>query len=172
MSGNTQLATVLQSSYVKADVLRRIRIIREYLEQRFFTPEGRHDLAEFLMSTNVSDDDKAIIDSWGKEYFNQFTKENAYELLAEMTEEVKNLPTINLYVPVGLPGEETGKLGTWVRQNVNPSVLIELHVDPGTFGGCAFAWNGVYYDYTLRHYMRKKMETIRKILTDYATPKS
>jgi hypothetical protein len=172
MTSNAQLATIIASSYVKADVVRRIRIVREYLEQLFFTPGEKHELEEFLERGNISPEDRQIIHSWGGNYFSQFTKENAYELLAAMTAEVKNLPTINMYVPVGLPFEESTKLGTWVRENVDKSVLIELHVDASTFGGCAFAWNGVYYDYTLRHYMRKKMDTIRKILTDYATPKS
>jgi hypothetical protein len=172
MSGNAQLSTILASTYIKADVSRRIHIIRDFLEQRFFTPGEKHELDEFLNLTNASDDDKHVIILWGKDFFSQFTKENTYALLSEMTGEVKNLPTINLYIPVGLSPEETVKLGTWVRQNIDRSILIELHADASTFGGCAFAWNGVYYDYTLRHYMRKKIETIRKILTDYATPKS
>jgi len=172
MMSNAQLATIIATSYVKADVVRRIRIVREYLEQQFFTPGERHDLVEFLNGDNISPEDKQVISSWGSNFFGQFTKENAYELLAQMTAEVKNLPTINMYVPVGLHFKESTKLGTWVRENVDKSVLIELHVDASTFGGCAFAWNGVYYDYTLRHYMRKKMDSIRKILTDYATPKS
>jgi hypothetical protein len=169
---SSQLSTVLSSTYIKADVLRRIHIIREYLEQRFFTPGEKHELPEYLDIAKIDPDDKNALITWGSTFFNQFTKENAYSILDLMTQEVKNLPIINMYVPVGLPHEDVGKLGTWVRQNVNASVLIELHIDASTFGGCAFAWNGVYYDYTLRHYMRKKTESIRKIISDYAAPKS
>jgi F0F1-type ATP synthase delta subunit len=167
-----QLSTVLASTYVKADVLRRIHLMREYLEQRFFTPGEKHDLPEYLDIAKIVPEDKNALNTWGNTFFNQFTKENAYSILDLMAQEVKNLPVINLYIPVGLPPEELSKLGIWVRQNINASVLIELHVDSSTFGGCAFAWNGVYYDYTLRHYMRKKTDSIRKILTDYAAPKS
>jgi hypothetical protein len=172
MSETTQLTAVLSSSFVKADIMRRLRIIREFLEQLFYSPGEKHTLEKYLSVSQVSSDDQAAIVSWGKDYFSQFTKENAYDLLNAMTEEIKNLPTINLYIPVRPPSEEIMKLGTWMRTNVNPRVLIELHVDPATFGGCSFAWNGVYYDYTLRHYLRKKTEAIRQLLTDYATPKS
>ena len=167
MTDDQILETILTSSFVKADVMRRIRIIREYLEQRFFTPEGTKDLPEFFKATKIAEEDQGAINAWGKDFFTSFTKENAYDLIEHVLTKVKDLPTVNLYVPMEVSPEEAPKLGAWFRRNVGSTILIEVHVEPTTFGGCAFAWNGVYYDFSLRHYMHNKMTEIRKVLTDY-----
>lgn len=167
MTDDQLLGTILTSSFVKTDVMRRIRIVREYLEQRYYTPGGTKELPEFFTVAKIPEDDQKAITAWGKDFFSSFTKENAYDLLEHVLLKVKDLPTVNLYVPVEVSTDEAPKLGAWFRKNVNPTVLIELHVEQSTFGGCAFAWNGVYYDFSLRHYMHNKMTEIRKVLTDY-----
>lgn len=163
------LDTILVSTYVKADVLRRLRIVREYLEQRFFTPGEKKDLPGFLTSESIPIEEQTLITGWGSEFFKSFNKENAYDYLQHMTDRVKDLPTVNMYVPIELDRGQTVKIGQWVRVNVDKNALVEFHVDTSVFGGCAFAWNGVYYDYSLRHYMHKKMDAIRKVLDGYAT---
>jgi F0F1-type ATP synthase delta subunit len=172
MTEEQLLETILKTSYVKADVMRRIRIVREYLEQKFFTPGDKKELKEFLVASQVPVQEQEVIDAWGKDFFTSFTKENAYDYLEQMTAKVKDLPTINLYVPIPVEAKEAIVIGTWVRANIDKMALVELHTESSTFGGCAFAWNGVYYDYSLRHYMRKKMDSIRNIITAYAAPKS
>jgi F0F1-type ATP synthase delta subunit len=167
MTDDQLLHRVLESSFVKADVFRRTRIVREYLEQRFYSPGEKKDLKDFLTHTNVSEDDTHVMHEWGDTFFNSFTKENAYELLEKVNGHVKDLPTINLYVPVSLEPAEIAKLGGWFRQNVDKKILIELHVESSTLGGCALAWNGVYVDYSLKHYLHKRMDAVRKVLTDY-----
>jgi hypothetical protein len=165
------LDTILASTYVKADVLRRLRIIREYLEQRFFTPGEKKDLPEFLATQNVTTNEKDLIIGWGVAFFTSFNKENAYDYLEHMNTRVKDLPTVNMYVPIGLDSGQTVKIGLWVRANVDKEALVEIHVESTAFGGCAFAWNGVYYDYSLHHYMHKKMDGIRKVLDGFAVEK-
>jgi acylphosphatase len=167
MNDDQLLQAILDVSFVKADVLRRMRIVREFLEQRFFTPGEKRDLKEFLEYAKVSPDDEAVFHAWGESFFHSFTKENAYELLEQVKGQVKDLPTVNLYVPVEMGPDEVKKLGEWFRKNVNKTMLIELHIEPDTLGGCAFAWSGVYTDYSLKHYLHKRMDAVRKVLTDY-----
>lgn len=172
MTEDQLLKTIMDSSFVKADVLRRTRIVREYLEQRFYTPGDKKNLKEFLSVPSISEDDRKVMSAWGGDFYDSFTKENAYDLLEKVNGQVKDLPTVNLYIPIELGPDEVSKLGSWFRINVDKNILIELHVDSSTFGGCAFAWNGVYTDYSLRHYLHKRMDGVRKVLTEYANEKS
>ena len=162
------LDTILASSYVKADVLRRLRTVREYLEQQFFTPGEKKNLPAFFESQHIPAEEQAVMKGWGEGFFASFSKENAYDYLESMTKRVKDLPTVNIYVPVELDGEQTTKVGQWIRANIDKNILLDFHVDASSFGGCAFAWNGTYYDYTLTHYMHKKTDAIRKVLDGYA----
>ncbi len=171
MTEDQLVTTMLASSFMKADLLRRIRLVREFSEQRFFTPSGKKELPEFYTFANVSEEDQKVLNGWGKDFFSSFTKENAYDLLEKIAAKTKDLPAINLYVPINPDANEAGKLGAWFRANVDKFILIEVHVDSSTFGGCAFAWNGVYYDYSLRHYMHRKMDGIRKVLDEFTKEK-
>lgn len=168
MTEEQLLKTIIDTSFIKADVLRRIRIIREYLEQTFFTPGDKKDLKDFLTGSNVSEADREVLLGWNREFFHTFTKDNAYDLLEKISAFVKDLPTINLYVPVELDASEIPSLGAWMRANVDKGVLIEIHVDSSTVGGCALAWNGIYSDYSLRHYLHKRMDGVRKVLTEFS----
>jgi len=168
MDDTQLLDTILASTYVKADMLRRLRIIREYLEQRFFTPGEKKDLPSFMADQQVSAEEQTVITEWGNEFFTSFTKENTYDYLERITNRVKDLPTVNMYVPIEPDSGLTVKVGHWVREKVDKNALVEFHVDISAFGGCAFAWNGAYYDYSLTHYMHKKTDAIRKVLDEYA----
>lgn len=168
MTSDQLLDTMLTSTYAKADVLRRLRVIREYLEQRFFTPGGKKPLREFIAGQSLEEGEKKLILDWGDDFFASFTKENAYDYLEEITEKVKKLPTVNMYVPIDLVPDQTDRVGKWVRANIDRNALIEFHVDVSVFGGCAFAWNGVYYDYSLTHYMHTKTDAIRKVLDGFS----
>ena len=78
------------------------------------------------------------------------------------------MPVVNLYVPIVLDFAETIKIGQWFRMNVDKWVLIEFHQEPSTFGGCAYAWNGMYHDYSFHHYVRNHIADIRNIVNKFA----
>ena len=192
MTTEDMLVTILKTSFVKADMLRRIRLVREYVEQRFFASSeavamerslsaqlgqappirapashgeaAKKELEEFLSTSDISDDDKKIIQGYGAEFFRTFTKDNAYDLLSSIDEGLKKLETINFYVPVELDAAATEKLGSWVRENVEKSILIELHTDTSVFGGCSFARKGEYHDYSLHHAFTAHNTEIQGIL--------
>lgn len=161
--------TIIRTAYTKADIQRRIRLLREYLEQTHFTEQQDLDLTKFLLSKRAQTDDIDAFLSWGKGFFDTFTKEKAYTLLNVIGEHMKTLPVISMYIPYEPVPAEVNKLGTWVRRNVDEHVLIDLHTDPSLLGGCAFAWKGTYRDYSLRYYMQKKREEITKIIEEYVS---
>jgi len=152
MTSDQILDKILETAYVKADLLRRIRVIREHLEQKFFAQDK-------TKKVEISPEDETLA--------GEFTKDNTYAYLNAINERVKTLPMVNIYVPIDVDAAQSTTVGQWVRANVDREALIEFHVELGAFGGCAFAWNGVYYDYSLKHYMHKKMDAIRKVLDGY-----
>ncbi len=159
---------VIRTAYTKADIQRRLRLLREYLEQTHFAGEDV-ELTKFLLSKRAQTDDIDAFLSWGKEFFDAFTKEKAYTLLNVIAEHMKTLPVISMYIPYEPVPAEVNKLGAWIRRNVGELVLIDLHTDPTLLGGCAFAWKGTYRDYSLRYYMQKKRDEITKIIEQYVS---
>jgi F0F1-type ATP synthase delta subunit len=165
------LETILKTGFVKSDVHRRIRILRQYLEHTFFGSGEKQELAEFLTGMSVPETDAEIMKSWGDAFYSTFTKENAYDLVDSVGEKVKDLPVVNMYVPIELESDQIVRLGTWFRQNVDGHILVEFHLEHNTIGGCAFAWQGVYQDFSLRHYLHGRNEDIQKIIDGYMSEK-
>lgn len=158
---------ILQNAYTKVDIQRRVRLLREYLERGFYTPDHRPDVTKFLLEKRATTDDIEAFISWGKDFFNHFTRNNTYDLLNAIIDSIRILPVVSVYIPYEPVPAEVVKLGGWFRRNVNDTVLIDLHTDPALLGGCAFAWKGMYRDYSLRYYMQKRRDEIEKIITEY-----
>ncbi len=171
MTEKEMLETILKTGFVKSDVHRRLRILRQYLEQTFFGSGDKKTLADFLVDIGASPDDRQIMLSWGDDFYTTFTKDNAYDLVDSVGSAIKDLPVINVYVPIHLDAEQIARLGSWFRQNVDAHILVEFHRDHATIGGCAFAWQGVYQDYSLRHYLRARGDDIRAIIDRFAGEK-
>ena len=165
------LETILKTGFVKSDVHRRIRLLRQYLEHSFFGSGDKQPLAQFLTNMSVPEVDAEIMKSWGDAFYSTFTKENAYDLVDSVGEKVKDLPVVNVYVPIELDKEQIERYGTWFRQNVDEHILVEFHLEHNTIGGCAFAWQGVYQDFSLRHYLHGRDEEIQKIIDGYTEKK-
>src|SRR3989344_6927625 len=112
------LETILKTGFVKSDVHRRIRLLRQYLEHTFFGSGQKQELLEFLTNMSVPEMDAEIMRSWGDGFYSTFTKENAYDLVDSVGEKVKDLPVVNVYVPIELDKAQIERYGTWFRQNV------------------------------------------------------
>jgi len=51
----------------------------------------RKDLKEFLSASTISPDDTKVLLKWGEPFFGSFTKENAYDVLDNVKERIKDL---------------------------------------------------------------------------------
>lgn len=165
------LDTILKTGFVKSDVHRRIRILRQYLEHTFFGSGEKQELSVFLASMSVPQNDQDIMLSWGDAFYHTFTKDNAYDLVDSVGAKIKDLPVMNVYVPIELDKAQVERFGAWFRQNVDEHILVEFHLEHNTVGGCAFAWQGVYQDFSLRHYLHGRNEDIQKIIDGYVEKK-
>lgn len=160
------LGYFLTETYTKKDISRRLRFLREYFETGFFTAD-QTEITKFLLSKHATTDDIHAFMSWGEDFYKAFNKETMYRLLNALSERMKLLPHIVLYIPYEAVPAEVNRLGKWCRQNIGDRVVVDLRTDATLLGGCAFVWKGVYRDYSLRYYMRKKQAEITKIISDY-----
>ena len=168
MTEEKLLSMLLRETYTKSDILRRLRLLREYLEFKYFSSERQTDLSYFLAKHNVPEVDIGVFASFSDEFYASFTKENAYTELTKLSEAVDKQPQIVVLVPYDFGAEEIMRLGRWMRTNIHPQMIIELRNNPTLLGGCAFAYEGYYHDFSLRYYMMKKREEIRAIIAKYA----
>jgi hypothetical protein len=169
MSADKLFETIIATTYTKAEIYRRIRLLREYLEEKFYGKEKAVDFAAFLNKKGISKSDYEVMMSWPEDMLTSFEKSNAYDLIDGLVATIKARPVVTLYIPFDPPPAETAKLGSWFRKTVHVHVIIDLHVDLTTFGGCAFAYEGIYHDYSLGYYMQKHRDEIRGLITNYVT---
>ncbi|OGE71743.1 hypothetical protein A2617_00795 [Candidatus Daviesbacteria bacterium RIFOXYD1_FULL_41_10] len=78
------------------------------------------------------------------------TKDNAYEIFDAIEAEIKKIEPLVIYMPCDISGEKVALIGTKARQLFGNNFLLEIKSDPGLLAGPAFAWNGVYKDYSVR----------------------
>lgn len=169
MTKEQLLTTILKTSFSRTDLHRRVRLWRAFLEKQYFGKGKRDALLKFLTSEKVSVADTEAIVSWGDAFYETFTKDNAYELTDILIESLKGLQLVNLYVPFEPTEQDLQRYGEWFRANVDKYILIDVHVDSATFGGCAFAIEGVMRDYSLRSRLEGYTPQIHEILGKYVS---
>jgi F0F1-type ATP synthase delta subunit len=158
--------TILSNTFTKADLARRVRLLRQYMETCFYKPE-KTEMTKFLINERATTEDINSFITWGDDFFRHFTKENTYKIIEQVEEMLKKMHLISMYIPYEPVPAEVVKLGKWFRGNVGDEVIIDLRTDPTLLGGCAFVFKGIYRDYSLRYYMAKKRDEIAKMISDY-----
>jgi hypothetical protein len=166
MSKDEVLKKLLEGSLDRGVILRRIGVVRQYLEQVYFTPE-KSSFLEWGEAHEVHSDDMESLSALDETFWSSFSKETVYDVLESIRKSVGVLPTIGLYVPFELKNGESHKVGQWLRDNVNPSLVLNIHKDESIVGGCAITAAGMWRDYSIRYYMRKKRDDIVGIMTKY-----
>ncbi len=163
------LAVLLETAPTKTELARQIRLLRNFLEYRFFTSiETTPTLLEYCAAREIPTEDGDIMKMWRSDFINAFDKHNAYKRINTMTEDIKNLPYISLYAPVALDTASLIKIGAWFRQTTGANMLLDIHIDPERVGGCAIAQNGVYRDYSLHYILEKHKDAVKNVLDTYA----
>ena len=171
---NQLLDTILTNTYSTADLQHRLTLLREFLEDFFFTPHEHPNLIfllnKFFVRKNESRDEFNALNAWGYSFYSQFNRENLYPTLEAIEKSAESLPTVTLFLPFVPPMYEVPKLGKWLRSNVDPRALMEIKTDIQLIGGCAVSYRGVYRDYSLRYYLQKSKPAILKVIGEYLAP--
>ena len=158
---------ILKKTFSKADYLRRVTILREFLEKKYFS-DGNTNFLEFLTQIKASQHDREAAALWDENFFNLFTKDNLYLVINCLVSALKSLPILTVYLPVMLDDYQIDELGRWFRTNINPEVLMDIKINLLMVSGCAYVWKGKYHDLSLHYFLSKKQTVINKIIEAYA----
>jgi hypothetical protein len=166
------LQKILSNTYTKPDFYRSINVVQEFLEHAFYNTDDADDsnhteriVRQVRMSGDIAVAER--IEQWGDVVLSVFTRENLYEKLKELKDEIEGLSEFVLYVPTAFGPREVELIGQWCRENMNRTIVLNFVVEPDAVGGCAFVWEGVYYDFSLDHFIKKKEAEIARIILSY-----
>ena len=70
------------------------------------------------------------------------------QLLREIGGVVGRMPIIRLEVAVDPSEEMIGKISMWLREKIDPGIILELVVDKSLMFGVKISYQGKYADYT------------------------
>lgn len=166
--GDVLLQKILARTFTKADFYRDIDALQEALEHSFFSGDGRADVSEVVAYLSAKQDPSAShIEEWGATVLNEFHRDNLYERINDLKMKVEQLPALVLYVPTALEPHEIESLAGWFREVVDQNGILEMVVDSDALGGCMFVWKGVFYDFSLNHFLKEKQNDIRALINSY-----
>ena len=158
---------MIENTYTTDDLVERLGLLRKYYDKVLFT-DAADATVRSILEGECDERTLALLETWAATFEKQKIQPLVvYEALDTVQEDMAGVPAVTLYVPVRFTVEQVEQLGSWFRENVQPNVLLSLHIDPRTTGGCAFIWNDVYHNYSLRYYIDKRRDEITEVFNKY-----
>jgi len=147
------LNTILTSTYTMQDLRHRIRILKSYLETKYFG--GKFDFTP---------EDNIWLNSLGHDFYNNFSKENLYQTFQELEKKTANLNPLIIYLSFEPGITQIEAIHNWFRKNISQNILFDIKIDHELIGGAALVYKGIYRDYSLK---AKIQENSQAILTEF-----
>lgn len=165
------ISTMLRNTYTTDDLIERLGLMRKYYNIRIFA-KGEDAVLRDVLQNECDERTMTVLENWNSTFIEESIQPLVvFEALDAVQEDVSGLPSVTLYLPVRFTPEHIEKFGIWFRENIQPNILLSLHIDPRATGGCSFIWNNVYYDFSLRYYMDKQREDIVASFNKYTHAK-
>lgn len=141
--------------------------MRGFLESKYYQNSDQ-TLPTYLQSRQVSDPDEKALYSWQGNFIDNLTAQNAYKIIHNLTEKLKELPVVTVYIAVMISETDIDRVGAWFRSKLHTSVMLDVFVKPSLIAGCSFVYNGKYFDYSFHNLIIKNQDQIYRILHQYA----
>lgn len=153
---NEILNTILKDTFSLAQLKHRIRILKSNLLRTFFDNQPSH-----IYEGVLSHQDLNWLKSLPSDFYQQFNKNNVYQIFSSLDDNSANLPILIMYLTFE-PDEATlNLLGLFTRKQFNnPSLMLDIKFDPNLIAGIALVWKGVLRDYSLRLRIESKKSEI------------
>lgn len=178
---DTQITKLLSETYTKDQLLKRLRVIKDFISFRLFnlTPEQNKLPLPAQVELFLALHQKDIIElnilrlegNWAvslkEEFYNQFTLDNYQGLFKALDQISAQVNPIIVYLPIELPEKDRFSLGSWFKQNLGLTTLFELQFDANLIGGCALSFKGTYKDYSLRSKISQNQAQIISSLKEF-----
>lgn len=159
MANLTLPDSLLQETYTKAELKRRVQLAREYYENEYFVEQADRS-------------GEQVVEAWTKELKGEFRPGNLYQFFEQLAEEVERLPEIKIYLAFTPGPPQIKRIVTWLRANVDARILADFKINPRLWAGCGLAWRGVYRNFSLAVQLQARRAEIIAILDQHAQSQS
>ncbi len=169
MTTDVTLGKFLTLTYTKREALKRLRLIRHFLDFKIYSLKEEKDFKKLIEAYSKKDPeaDKQFILELGDEFFNAFVPAEADTQIKELEAGIEKIKTVTLYTPFEIPQIDVERMGSWLKKTVGTSALFDLEFDPNLIGGCALSYNGIYKDYSLRKRLEDNKTEVLNMLTGF-----
>lgn len=170
------IGRLLPYTYTRNQAIKRLRLIKEFLNFAFFTNQTGDDFntlfekfkSKYLRENALSDiKELNFIHSLGVSFFKLFTPATLHLQLEQLEEQLLKNKTITLHIPFDLPDESVQELGVWFKQNLDATVLFNVVLDPTLIAGCAISFNGNYRDYSIKSKLKNTHTEVLNLLNSF-----
>lgn len=135
------LTTILKDTFSLSQFKTRVRLLKANLLKTFFGGET---------ATESPSQDLNWLKSLPPYLYQQFNKDNVYDLFSELEQASSKLPILTMYLAFEPDDITVSNLGTFARKTFGLSLMLDIKFDPNLIAGTAFVWKGVYRDYSLK----------------------
>lgn len=149
---------ILKNTYTTSQFKHRLRILRDFFNQKFFSGISQIELTEV---------DKKWLSSLPKDFFEKFTKDNLTSTFTTLDTKLSQTPTLVLNIAFDPTDEALAQIGEYTRKNFTSFSLIQTKYDPRLIAGCSLIWKGINKDYSLKSQIEGKKEAILENFKKY-----
>ena len=145
---------ILTDTYTARKLQKRVRVLKMYMLGKIFNSSTQP------LDENEMAEEKAWFESISFKFESQITKDNVYQIFANLEARIKAIRLLTVYVAFDMPQDEITRLGKALRQVYGEQFLFDIKFDPNVIGGAAFVWNGVYRDFSVRSMVESRKQEI------------
>jgi hypothetical protein len=180
------LNKLINESATRIQALRRLRILREFVNYRMFDGNVQKDISSLLSSfkkayldrskkeessliQKENEKDINFLEELDPKIFDQFNSFNITDNLKKLEAQIYAAKTVFLFIPFDMPNKEVGQLSSWVKGNFGDETLLDFKYDHTLIGGCAISYKGVLKDFSVKALINQRKPEIIKALTTFRT---
>ncbi|MBI2329999.1 hypothetical protein HYU94_01270 [Candidatus Daviesbacteria bacterium] len=165
------LAIILKDTYSLTQLKSRLRILKSSLLKTFFggstgstpgeSPSTSLGTSGPIFEVNILPQDLNWLKSLPENFYRQFNKDNVYKIFTELEAQIPKLPILTMYLVFEPDFMSLGQIGATVRKTfVQPTLLLDIKLNPGLIAGIALVWKGIYKDYSVKAKIEQRKEEI------------
>lgn len=156
---NKLLDKIIEDTYTKSDLMRRLGLLKEYTVRRLFSKS--------VNSLSLSQIDSEWITSLGEDFFKKFDIKSVYDTFTQLEVAAKEINPLTIFLSVDMSNDYIAQIGQRCRKlfarlpdRQGQRFLIDIKLDPGLIAGCSLVWGGVMKDYSIRAKIEENKQVI------------
>jgi hypothetical protein len=156
------LDKILITTYTMGSLKRRLKALKSRLSEQFYGGDTNIEMVH---------EESNWLNTYGVQFLSDFQKETFYQSIGKIEQLVNQIKPLTIYISFPADEESIKNIGIKVRETYSQKVVIDLKYDPDLIGGCAFIWNGVYRDYSIRNTLKLDREKLLESFKSFLAAK-